>query len=617
MERIPQRGTKSGSQNATITPLEHWCVMLRTPRAPRAERYPGTALGLLGLLAVACGDRILVQDEAANEPEERFELPSPLSADRCPTGVDPSLWRVSEAQLGGYHVVVRAGDALEKIPSRSEGPLFEALLIDRKEVKAFVLARPLSAKLATLRPLEWVTEMRRWVESRYPELRISMRTAGVLGPATREQRSLHDVAWEVSHLEGGQTATELRARVLGAMADVTLTPKAGANAASPAANRHLIRLNLRQRGNWLVINGAIAVLAAQTDSANTSWADLAELADGTNLLPAGYSIEGACDAFQTRASATADLIWVIDESASMTDNRQNLVDQAGDFFQQATARGLGLRVGVTGMTNPKEGGEPGKLCSAEVAEKNGDGGADRFLSAWDQVQLGACIGNPPFYEWVKEFGLTGGYEAIKRHLPVNGSNLATIRPDAHLALVFVSDEAPFELKPGGSFAGQPGVLSPMETNPETCSLTTSSQEAISVMLAPWFELVNDPSRIEKGASVHTIGGLCGSRCSAEVSHGYQDLSLALGGHIAELCQTDLGPTLHAILDRIAALSSRYRLSQKPVSATLRVQVNGLDLPRSRGQGYSYDVATNTISLHNVPVTDQDHLAISYSSGHRR
>ena len=82
------------------------------------------------------------------------------------------------------------------------------------------------------------------------------------------------------------------------------------------------------------------------------------------------------------------------------------------------------------------------------------------------------------------------------------------------------------------------------------------------------------------AVVHVIGGLCGkcaSRGQPQIAHGYLDLSHALGGQAFDICQSDLGPSLQVILEEVLAKGSPLKLPQVPISASLRVTLDGLSL----------------------------------------
>jgi len=128
------------------------------------------------------------------------------------------------------------------------------------------------------------------------------------------------------------------------------------------------------KSKWrLVIMGAVASKANYQDPARVTGFIVDDLSSGTALARSSDKVFNECDVVTISSLPVADIIWVVDESGSMIDNRQDIVNNANNFFSRALASGLDFRMGVTGVCNPTG------ICSMVSSDQHDDGGADRFL----------------------------------------------------------------------------------------------------------------------------------------------------------------------------------------------------------------------------------------------
>jgi hypothetical protein len=390
----------------------------------------------------------------------------------------------------------------------------------------------------------------------------------------------------------------------------------------PSSASHILAFQtlLRPDGRLLVM-GAIAEKGMVQDAKRATGFHLDDLSNGTGLATAtdGDTIE--CDPFVLAGKPIADIIWVVDESGSMDDNRQDIVNNATDFFARALKSGLDFRMAVTGVKDPTEAGvQPGKFCSRASADIEDDGGDDRFLLSTEQSTFQACVQNPPYYEGGFEFGLTNAFQAVTRHLPRKpGSvgDLLKIRSEATLVLVIASDEAPEELKFGTFWNGKTGILWPADYDIQTCS--TPQLGAVQSFVQDWVTLFqgNNPTHgPEAKAIVHLIGGVCKVDCGGgwmpiEYPWGYEQIVKATGGQIADICQKNLGTTLQLIIDSVAGAASPAVLDLVPISASLAVAIGQTQLARSRVQGFDYNSAANSLLFIGVNFSKGDQVVASY------
>jgi hypothetical protein len=350
----------------------------------------------------------------------------------------------------------------------------------------------------------------------------------------------------------------------------------------------------------------------QEDPRNRTAFVLDDFSNGSAVAGSSYLLGDECAAGKVTATPAADIIWVIDDSGSMNDQRQSVAENAKSFFAQALATGLDFRVGVTG-TFPREDSSGktlplGKLCSKISTETNDDGGEDRFLLPSEQATFEACVANPPYSSIGREYGLDNARAAVASHLPRTSGDPARIRPGATLVVIIVTDEAPQEIKDIGLFPDSGG--SPV---PVPCTLSAAEQQKVDELMAPYLDFFagKEPrGSSETRATIHFIGGLCSSGCEAQIGHGYLQLAGA-SGILADICQTNLALSLQEIFAQIIGKSSPVVLDHAPISASLAVAVGNKQVPRSRVQGFDLVSGMSSLAFYGIPFPKGSMVVTSY------
>ena len=86
----------------------------------------------------------------------------------------------------------------------------------------------------------------------------------------------------------------------------------------------------------------------------------ADVEGGTALAETSADKENECEFYSADFTVT-DIIWVIDESGSMSQEQQSMAANAVNFFNRAIAYGLDFRMGVTDVHI----GNNGMFCTAQ------------------------------------------------------------------------------------------------------------------------------------------------------------------------------------------------------------------------------------------------------------
>lgn len=257
------------------------------------------------------------------------------------------------------------------------------------------------------------------------------------------------------------------------------------------------------------------------------------------------------------APAKLDLLFVIDNTASMKDERAALARSVAGFLADADVRGIDYRIGVTstGMTpapgggaactGGADGGEAGRLHPVDHARPRivDPGLADRADVLAANIDVGACHS--------VEQGLEAARAALSPPLvdnpddhrtaaPLDG-NLGLVRPDAALAIVVVSDEddeSPGELRPRLEALRRIKPTSPV---------------SFSAIVAP------------------------AAGCASAVEPGvrYLEAVAELDGVTASVCAADWSAGLAVIADDLFQVRDRYLLAASADPATIEVTLDGV------------------------------------------
>jgi hypothetical protein len=281
-----------------------------------------------------------------------------------------------------------------------------------------------------------------------------------------------------------------------------------------------------------------------------------------------------------------DLLWVLDNSGSMSDKQENIARNAARFIGYAVNSGIDFQLAVTttgtfpytdGWTQcpgGADGGEAGRFfpvdnSSPRIITNNTPNGVQAFAR---NVKVGTC-------HWV-ESGLDAGRMALSpplinnqddpRTAARNDGNGGFIRPDARVYVVYVSDSDDV-IKDANNAA---------VANPE-----------------PVQTYINHLLGLKPGRpDMVGVGAVIGmpSSCSGNidgVGHRYIQLVQALGGVLADVCSNDWTAVIDAIAKDAFKPQMTFPLSQFADNRNIKVTIDGQEIPATDGSGnrnWKYD-----------------------------
>ncbi|MDP2307260.1 MAG: hypothetical protein Q8P18_14635 [Pseudomonadota bacterium] len=251
------------------------------------------------------------------------------------------------------------------------------------------------------------------------------------------------------------------------------------------------------------------------------------------------ALEGLTSDRFIQEAAPVDVLWVIDNSGSMAQEQTRVANAIASFFTWFTTLNLDYHMGVitTDVVNPIYSG---RLVGTPAYIDGGTANAELELA--EAIAVGT-----------EDMGDESGLAAVELALsePVMSvENAGFLRPGAHLAVIFLSDEPEF------SAADSAHYISFLQT------------------------LKADPTDILVSAIVGDLTTGCSNVCDegpqdAQPGDKYLEVVSAFSGVFGSICTCDLAPTL----DQIGMETTRYirsfQLSDVPTDpAEIAVYVNG-------------------------------------------
>ncbi|MBN1945454.1 MAG: choice-of-anchor D domain-containing protein [Bradymonadales bacterium] len=288
------------------------------------------------------------------------------------------------------------------------------------------------------------------------------------------------------------------------------------------------------------------------------------------------------DTFQQISGRKVDVLFVVDNSGSMSEEQSNLANNFSAFIDEAAAWDSDYQLGVI-TTEPDEvfqGRNPGELIGeprylttnttnleaafterAEVGA-SGDGARESGLEAATLALSDPLISDvgPCGADCASPYSCVANAEGTESRC--GGYNRSFLREDASLELVFLSDE------------------------PDQSRGTTEYY----IDFFRNIKGVANTEMLHASAIVGPNGGCEGPGGSATAGTDYIDVANATGGVVASICETDFGPQLGIIGNRAFGLRRQFVLSRIADPATVQVQTSG----GSPMSGWHFDQSLNSV-----------------------
>lgn len=298
------------------------------------------------------------------------------------------------------------------------------------------------------------------------------------------------------------------------------------------------------------------------------------------------------DTFPQAPNNQVDILWVVDDSASMSEEQATLIAGFNSFTGQLEESGTEFQLGVISTsfdyTDPNRGvlkGDPPFLTNA-----------DDYVAEFAARATVGTEGSD------KEKGLEAAVYALQPVMTLEGlggPNEGFVRPGAQLLVVFVSDEE--DCSDHGVLEGQPA---------SACYTDIASLPPATSFVQDLRDLKADDSLVQVGAIVGSEGSTC-----PEVYEGtrYMTVAALMGGLIGDICQSDWANVLRELGLNATGIRTRFQLSYAAQPATIEVWVDETRVPEDPANGWTYDEPTWYVEFHGTSVPARGSLiSVSYT-----
>lgn len=290
------------------------------------------------------------------------------------------------------------------------------------------------------------------------------------------------------------------------------------------------------------------------------------------------------DEWQQRTVDASDVLFVVDDSCSMSDEQDELAANFDNFIQSFVGTNLDYHIGVV-----RSALQTGQDNSWGILEDVPGGGKWISQDTADPIAAFNDIANVGTGGGDCEMGLQAAFSALTYQANPGQPNDGFYRDDALLTLVMISDEIDHSQDGNVPFACQ-GI---------------TYQEWI-----PWFmnslKGANNQDKLSYTAIVGDRPGGCevGDN-SADEGDGYWQVIDAVGGNFLSVCSSDWSTFLTELGYEAAGLKRSFNLRRVPIESTLVVTVDGVEPTEGT---WVYDRVTNSVSF---PATEDipDELAV--------
>ena len=280
-----------------------------------------------------------------------------------------------------------------------------------------------------------------------------------------------------------------------------------------------------------------------------------------------------------QSDGIVDILWVIDNSGSMKDERARLGANFGRFLQELLVLKVDFHMGV---------------ISTDANDKGQLRGTPKIITNLTPDPQAAFKANSDFPDsrarW--EQGLRMMEVALSPPLSSTGVNAGFLRANAALAVIVVSDEDDGSYGDAAHYARF--LRSAKGKGNE--NLTSFSSIAGST-----------PNGCYSPGAQAFFGGL------AEPGYRYDAVATKTGGVLASICDASFEQSLVQIAAALNTLRRVFPLSLKPDPATITVTVNGVIIAQDVVNGWQFRADTQSIAfLGNFVPPPGAQIQISYA-----
>lgn len=312
-----------------------------------------------------------------------------------------------------------------------------------------------------------------------------------------------------------------------------------------------------------------------------------------SILPATQSFVQDSVTFNNKL----DILFVINDQPSMSSFQQELVTSMGSFMQTFETKGFDFKIAVATssayMADPTLNGyNPANEALADFNDYNGTvhSGVPILLPTDLDLYGNFAINAKPNKNSAGQDGraFSSMRQALLSTRPINNGFL---RSDSFLAVIIVDNQEDFSGNDrcnGCNVSGRYNAptLDPVDVYVDFLNGLTNSSGATARYNVSAMTQIATPCQ----------GGTNMTRI--------MDLATRTNGVLGDICQADFGPSMVAMSNQITTLSTQFFLARVPKLDSIKVVVDGVSIPESSTDGWTYDAEANSVQFHGAAVPKQ-------------
>jgi hypothetical protein len=277
------------------------------------------------------------------------------------------------------------------------------------------------------------------------------------------------------------------------------------------------------------------------------------------------------DNFDQDGNARSDILFVIDNSGSMSSNQTNFKNNFDSFMTVFEAAGVDYQIAF--ITTDDASIVNGKIVTPADADPVGE--------------VNTIIDDIGTHGYAIEKGLWYSYAATDiGGDAAPGSSTGFFRTDAKLVIIYVSDEP--DASTSLSYGGGSTTMAPSDYSAHLLALKSSPELVVA----------------------HAVSGDYPSGCTsnggAQFGDGYYDVVNDLGGTFMSICAADFGAQLDTLARESMAIQIFY-LNNNPIESTISVAVDSTIVTT-----WSYDSTINAI-VFDTPPEEGSSIEVTYAT----
>lgn len=262
-----------------------------------------------------------------------------------------------------------------------------------------------------------------------------------------------------------------------------------------------------------------------------------------------------------QSDGVVDILWAIDDSGSMTNERRTLVGNFSRFVEELLRLQVDFQMGVTSVI----AGDGGRLR-----------GTTRIITNTTPNPVAVFEANTTFpnsrSRWEQGLRMTQ-LALTSPNIDVGQPNTGFLRPDAALAVIVVTNEDDSSFGNTDYFARAFRGLK-----------GKGNENLVS------FSIIG--GTLPNGCVPPGETGLYGSTADPAVRYG--EVATKTGGIIGSICDASFEQTLIRIAQALNTLKRVFPLTLEPISASVTVTVDGVTIPQDPVNGWQYRADTNSV-----------------------